>query len=89
MTKVLLLFHENRNVFLHVLYKIISKINVKVVIAKNYTDLSCIKLDLNVSECFTKAFCNIDIKFNTGQLSAILGYYDFYTYFIYNFVQDL
>ena len=28
---------------------------VKVLIAQNDTDLSCIKLDINVSKCFTKA----------------------------------
>ena len=54
MTKVLSLFHGNLNVLLHVLYKIINKIYVKVVIAQNGTDLSCIKLDINASKCFTK-----------------------------------
>ena len=55
MAKVLSLFHGNLNALLHVLYKIINKIYVKVVIAQNDTDLSCIKLDINVSKCFTKA----------------------------------
>ena len=35
------------------------------------------------------AFSNIDIKFNTGQISVILSYYDFHTYFIYYYVQDM
>ena len=37
------------------MYKIINKICVKVIIAHNDTDLSRIKLDINVSKCFTKA----------------------------------
>ena len=35
------------------------------------------------------AFWKIDIKFNTGQISVILSYFDFYIYFIYYFVQDM
>ena len=35
------------------------------------------------------AFWNIDIKFNTGQISVIQGYFGFYTYCIFYFVQDL
>ena len=35
------------------------------------------------------AFQNIDIKFNTGEISVILSYYNFYTYFIYYYVQDM
>ena len=53
--KVLSLFYGNLNVLLYVLYKIIKKKNVKTEIAQNDTDLSCIKLDINVSKCFTKA----------------------------------
>ena len=43
---------------LYVLYKIINKMDVKVVIAQNDTDLSCIKLDVNVLKCcaFVKHF---------------------------------
>ena len=55
MRKVLSLFHGNLNVLLYVLYKIINKICVKTKIAQNDTDLSCIKLDITVSKCFTKA----------------------------------
>ena len=55
MTKVLWLFHGNSNVLLHVLYKIINKIFGKTELAKNDTDLSCIKFDINVSKSFTKA----------------------------------
>ena len=44
------------------MYKIINKIYVKVVIAQNDTDLSCIKLDINVSKCFTKALSILWIK---------------------------
>ena len=50
-----MLFHGNLNVLFSVLYKIINKICVKTEIAQNDTDLSCIKLDTNVSKCFTKA----------------------------------
>ena len=53
MTKVLSLFHGNLNVLLHVMYKIINKIYVKVVIEENGTDLSCLKLHINASKCFT------------------------------------
>ena len=53
--KVLSLFYGNLNVLLYVLYKIIKKKHVKTEIAQNDTDLSCIKLDINVSKCFTKA----------------------------------
>ena len=35
------------------------------------------------------AFWNIDIKFNTGQISVILSYYDIYKHFIYYFVQAI
>ena len=35
------------------------------------------------------AFQNIDIKFNTGQMSVIPSYYDFNMCFIYYFVQDM
>ena len=52
---VLLLFLENLNVLLHVLYKIKNKIHVKTEIAQNDTDLSCVKLDINVIKCCTKA----------------------------------
>ena len=50
-----MLFHGNLNVLLYVLYKIINKIYVKTEIAQNDTDMSCIKLDINVSKYFTKA----------------------------------
>ena len=45
-------------VLLHVLYKVINKIDVKTEIAQNDTDLSCIKLDISVSKCcvFVKHF---------------------------------
>ena len=33
----------------------INIMHVKAVIAQNDIDLSCIKLDINVSKCFTKA----------------------------------
>ena len=52
---VLSLFHENLNVLLYILYKIINKIYIKVIIAQNDTDLSCINLNINVLKCFTKA----------------------------------
>ena len=45
--------HRNLNVHLHVCYKIINRICVKVVIAQNDTDLSKIK-PFNVTKCFTK-----------------------------------
>ena len=35
------------------------------------------------------AFWNIDIKFNTGQISVMLSYYNFDMYFIYHFAQDM
>ena len=52
MVKVLSLIHGNLNILSHVLYKIINKMCVKAIIAQNDTDLSCIKLDINVSKCF-------------------------------------
>ena len=45
---VTLLFYGNLNVLLYVLYKIINKMYVKTEIAQNDTDMSCIKLDINV-----------------------------------------
>ena len=35
------------------------------------------------------AFWNIDIMFNTGQISVILSYLGFHTHFIYYFVQGM
>ena len=78
------LFHGNLNILLHVLDIIIKKIYVKIIIAQNDTDLSFIKLYINVLKCY--AFVNF--KVNTGQISVILSYYDFYINFIYYLVQD-
>ena len=52
LSKSFILFHGNLNVLLHVLYKIINKMYEKTKIAQNDTDLSCIKLDINVSKCY-------------------------------------
>ena len=54
MADILLLFHGNLNVFLHVLYKMICEMYGKVVTTQNDTDLFCIKFVINVSKCFTK-----------------------------------
>ena len=43
------------NVLIYILYQILNKIKVKVVIAQNDTDLSCINLNINVLKFFTKA----------------------------------
>ena len=55
-SKSLSLFHGNLIILLHVLDIIINKIYVKIVIAQNDTDLSCIKLYINVLKCY--AFVN-------------------------------
>ena len=59
--KVLSLFHGNLSALLHVQDIIINKINVKVVIAQNDTDLSCIKLGINVLKycVFVKHFLTL------------------------------
>ena len=77
----LLIFHGNLNVLLHVLYKIINKICVKTKIAQNDTDLPCIKLDITVSKCFTKA------QYFETLISSLI--FRFYMYFICYFVQDM
>ena len=57
-SKSLSVFHGNLSILLHVLDIIINKIHVKVVIAQNDTDLSSIKLYINVLKCcgFVKHF---------------------------------
>ena len=45
--------------------------HVKVIIAQNDTDLSCIKLDINVSKCFTKVQHGLISMFETLQLQFI------------------
>ena len=42
----------------------------KVVIADNDTNLSCIKLDINVSKCCALYMLCFDIKFNTRHFYA-------------------
>ena len=71
-SKSFILFHVNLNVLLHVLYKIINKMYVKTEIAQNDTDLSCIKLDINVSKCyaFVKHFETLHLYTNNFKYSA-------------------
>ena len=53
---------------------IINKTYVKVVIAQNDTDFSCIKFDINVSKCFTKAqhFETLISRYRTNQCHSEL-----------------
>ena len=74
--KILSLFHGNLNFPLKVLYKIKNKTNVKAEIAQNDTDLSCIKLDINVSKC-----CAFVKHFETLILSVILFWLLHVSYF--------
>ena len=63
-SKSLSLFHGNLSILLHVLDIIINKIHVKVVIAQNDTDLSFIKLYINVLKCcaFVKHFKTLILR---------------------------
>ena len=63
-SKSLSLFYGNLSILLHVLDITINKIYVKVVIAQNDTDLSCIKLYINVLKCcaFVKHFKTLILK---------------------------
>ena len=83
-SKCLLLFHGNLSVLLHVLHKIKNKINVKTQIAQNNTDLSCIKLDINVSKCcaFVKHFKTL-ISSLTNQCHSELFLF-LHMYFIFS-----
>ena len=63
-SKSLSLFHGNLSTLLHVLDIMINKIYVKVVITQNDTDLSCIKLYINVLKCcaFVKHFKTLILR---------------------------
>ena len=63
-SKSLSLFHGNLSILLHVLDIIIDKIYVKVIIAQNDTDLSCIKHYINVLKycVFVKHFKTLILR---------------------------